>query len=71
MDELIKDDERKELIEQLSNDTNRFIKSMRKVIDVNSFDKCDIKLLEKLHNSYEVFCNVLDEIFTNTSTTDI
>lgn len=65
---MTKDDERKELIERLNNDSNWFIRSVRNVTDVNGFNKCDIELLKKFRNIYEECCNVLDEIFTNTST---
>ena len=68
---MTKEDERKELIEQLYNDSGRFIRSARNVADVNGYNKCDIELLKKFRNSYEECCNVLDEIFTNTSTTDV
>lgn len=60
--------ERKELIEQLYNDSGRFIRSARNVADVNGYNKCDIELLKKFRNIYEECCNVLDEIITNTST---
>lgn len=57
--------ERKELIEHLNNDSNWFIRSARNVNDINGFNKCDIELLKKFHNSYKECCNVLNEIFIN------
>lgn len=68
---MAKEDERGELIVQLNNDTNMIIRSMRKVIDVDGFIKCDVELLKKLHNGNKAIINVLDEIFANASTIDV
>lgn len=67
---MAKVDERKKMIEQLINDTCKFVRLVHNVTDVNGFNKCDIELLKKLHNSHEAIFNVLDEIFVNASTTD-
>lgn len=62
--------ERKELIEQLNNVSSQFITSAQNVNEVNGYIKCDIELLKKFYDSYEVCCNILYEIFINASAGD-